>query len=117
LQVYPGTHHVLAKHLRDKGPNWMYDGKKEKPTPMKKWPKLSLPNISDCVAYQLCVEAGDVVLAHPWLAHGIGLNTSSQTRLACYARFTAKQFFLGHQRNAIEGRLLASHLERNHGRK
>jgi len=28
--VYPGTHHVLAKHLRDKGPNWMYDGKKRK---------------------------------------------------------------------------------------
>lgn len=93
LIVYPGTHHVLAKHLRDKGPDWMYDGKKQKPTPQEKWPKLCLPKISDGLAYQLCVEAGDIVLAHPWLAHGIGVNTSKQTRLACYARLSAKPFW------------------------
>ena len=93
LLVYPGTHHVLAKHLRDKGPDWMYDGKKQKPTPQQNWPKLSHPKISDGLAYQLCVEAGDVVLAHPWLAHGIGINTSNQTRLACYARLSAKPFW------------------------
>ena len=93
LLVYPGTHHVLAKHLRDKGPDWMYDGKTQKPTPREKWPKLSLPKVSDGLAYQLCVEAGDIVLAHPWLAHGIGLNTSSQTRLACYARLASDRFW------------------------
>lgn len=93
LLVFPGTHHVLAKHLRDKGPNWMYDATKQKAPPRSKWPNLSLPQVSDGNPYQLCVERGDVILAHPWLAHGIGVNTSSQTRLACYARLEAKQFY------------------------
>jgi ectoine hydroxylase-related dioxygenase (phytanoyl-CoA dioxygenase family) len=93
LLVYPGTHHTLADHLRKKGPNWMYDGKKEKAPPQSKWPNLARAGLSDGQAYQLCVEKGDIVFAHPWLAHGIGVNTSNQARLACYARLSAKEFW------------------------
>ena len=29
-------------------------------------------------------EPGDVVMMHPWLAHGIGMNTTESPRLAVY---------------------------------
>jgi len=37
-------------------------------------------------------EAGDIMIAHPWLAHGIGKNFSPHTRLAMYVRITNKKF-------------------------
>jgi len=32
------------------------------------------------------------MIAHPWLAHGIGINFSPQTRLAIYTRLSNKSF-------------------------
>ena len=43
----------------------------------------------------MCVDSGDIVLAHPWLAHGIGINTSSDARLACYCRLHSYGFWQG----------------------
>ena len=47
---------------------------------------LRCDNITDGEYYALTAEAGDVVIAHPWLAHGIGVNMSNQIRLAVYCR-------------------------------
>ena len=43
-------------------------------------PDLRLPRT------QLCLHAGDVVLAHPLMAHDVAPNYSSQTRLAAIFR-------------------------------
>ena len=34
-----------------------------------------------------------MVLAHPWLAHGIGRNTSEHTRIALYTRLSNYNFY------------------------
>lgn len=72
LILIPGSHHVVARHLR-KGQFFHYDGKTEKPKPL---PSLKAPSICDGNFYSLLVESGDIVLAHPWLAHGVGTNLS-----------------------------------------
>lgn len=93
LQVYPGTHHLLAKVFAKRGGYWLYDGKKEPAPSNEELPKLGHPDLAEAQCFQVCVEAGDVVLAHPWLAHGIGTNTSDQHRLAVYARLGARNFY------------------------
>ena len=52
-----------------------------------------MEGIADGKCYSLCVNSGDIVIAHPWLAHGIGTNKSSQTRLACYCRLWGNSFW------------------------
>ena len=49
--------------------------------------------MADGRPYELLVEAGDVLLAHPWLAHGIGGNRSGQTRVAMYTRLSNYNFY------------------------
>ena len=73
LIVLPGTHHVLAHLFKTKGKCFHYDGQREKPKPL---PDLRREGVADGCFYSLLVEAGDVVLAHPWLAHGVGVNLS-----------------------------------------
>ena len=73
LTIKPGTHHVIAEMLREKGSFFHYDGKKEKAKPL---PDLKKIGIADGKSYSLLVDAGDIILAHPLLAHGIGGNMS-----------------------------------------
>jgi ectoine hydroxylase-related dioxygenase (phytanoyl-CoA dioxygenase family) len=91
LLVYPGTHHVMADIFRKKGAIFHYDGKVEKPKPK---PELRKEGIAEGKGYSLCVESGDIIFAHPWLAHGIGQNNSDQTRLAVYCRLHSPGFWM-----------------------
>ena len=91
LTVRPGTHHVIADLLKKKGPFFHYDGKKEKAKPL---PELKREGVADGVFYSVIVEAGDVLLAHPWLAHGIGGNFSSEIRKAVYCRLGSIGFYV-----------------------
>jgi hypothetical protein len=90
LLVYPGTHHLLAHVMRHRGGHWMYDGRCQAKPPQSERPSLAYPSLCEQTPFQLCVEAGDVLLAHPWLAHGIGRNTSDQHRLAAYCRLSSE---------------------------
>ena len=51
----------------------------------------------------MCVETGDILLAHPWLAHGIATNVSQQIRLAVYCRLSNNNFFM-HCRSEMAGK-------------
>ena len=90
LLIRPGTHHVLADIHKKRGQCFQYDGKKEKPKPL---PELKRENIADGRYYAVCVEAGDIIIAHPWLAHGIGVNMSKDIRLAVYCRMGSPSFY------------------------
>ena len=94
LTVHPGTYHVIADILKKKGPHFHYDGKKEKPKPL---PELTREGIADGKCYSVIVEAGDVLLAHPWLAHGIGENRSKEVRMAVYCRLSNTDFYMKHR--------------------
>ena len=41
------------------------------------------------VRYEVLGEPGDVVMMHPWLAHGVGMNVTESPRLAVYVRVHA----------------------------
>ena len=90
LSIKPGTHHVIADMLNKQGKTFHYDGKKQKAKPL---PELAREGIADGKSYELLVEEGDILLAHPWLAHGIGKNMSKQIRLAVYCRLANNQFY------------------------
>ena len=47
--------------------------------------------MADGLPYEVCTEPGDVVLAHPFLAHGIGTNITENPRFAVYCRIHADQ--------------------------
>ena len=53
---------------------------------------LKKERVSDGNAYQVLADPGDIVLAHPWLAHGIANNESDQVRIAMYHRLNNKSF-------------------------
>ena len=86
LIVYPGTHYVIANILRDVGAGnsvWSNNKKGEKQRPL---PSLNCPGVTDGRPYFLISEPGDVVIAHPFMAYGIGLNITDNPRLAVYCR-------------------------------
>lgn len=91
LTVRPGTHFVIADIFKNKGPYFLYDGKKEQAKPL---PELKREGVADGEFYSVCVEAGDVLLAHPWLAHGIGGNFSREIRMAVYCRLGSPTFYM-----------------------
>eukprot|EP00468_Gymnochlora_sp_CCMP2014_P008868 CAMPEP_0167758544 /NCGR_PEP_ID=MMETSP0110_2-20121227/10526_1 /TAXON_ID=629695 /ORGANISM="Gymnochlora sp., Strain CCMP2014" /LENGTH=494 /DNA_ID=CAMNT_0007644829 /DNA_START=83 /DNA_END=1567 /DNA_ORIENTATION=- len=104
LLVYPGSHHVLAHQMQTKNTSSVWKGGR-KPSSLYK------QNVCDGYAYQLCVQAGDIVIAHPWLAHGIGTNTSNQDRLAVYCRLNANDMFwppASCQRSKVAGTKLSN---------
>jgi hypothetical protein len=108
LLVYPGSHWHLAQHARDHGASWVYDGKTRGPAAQ---PSLDAPGVCEQQPFQVCAQAGDVVLAHPWLAHGIGYNLSHRTRLAVYCRVYSQQFYWppgSSLREAIAGQSLGA---------
>jgi len=71
LTVWPGSHRILARYFRERGPQSLYE---------------PLPELDLGAPEQLVCEAGDVVLMHYQLAHSAAVNTSGVDRIAVYFR-------------------------------
>jgi hypothetical protein len=67
--VWPGSHRLLEEHFRKEGPASLLRG----------FPKVPLP-----APEPVLVRAGDAVLAHYLLAHGIAPNVSPHIRYAVF---------------------------------
>ena len=73
--VWPGSHHVLEQHFREKGPDVLRNG---------------MPHIPLGEPVQLMTEPGDVALCHYGLAHTAAVNLSAFDRYAVYFRLSLK---------------------------
>ena len=71
LVVWPGTHRIYEQYFREHGPQSLLNG----------MPPVTLPE-----PVQITGTAGDVVLCHYQLAHGIAGNASPHIRYAIYFR-------------------------------
>lgn len=71
LAVWPGTHRIYESYFRSRGPQSLLQG----------MPEVELPE-----PVQLAGRAGDVVLCHYQLAHGVCANVSPHVRYAVYFR-------------------------------
>lgn len=71
LTVWPGTHHIYEQYFREHGPEALLNG----------MPPVTIPE-----PVQLLAKAGDVILAHYELAHGVAQNVSPHPRYAIYFR-------------------------------
>jgi hypothetical protein len=71
--VWPGSHRAHERYFRDRGPQSLLEG----------MPKLDYGD-----AVPVTGQAGDVVIAHYLLAHGIAPNVSPHVRYACFFRLT-----------------------------
>lgn len=69
--VWPGTHRLYEDYFRQHGPQSLLDG----------MPPVDLP-----APQHVTAKAGDAVLAHYQLGHGIASNTSPYTRYAIFFR-------------------------------
>ena len=74
--VWPGSHHVLEQHFRDRGREALTGG---------------MPRIPLGKPVQLMTEPGDVVLCHYGLAHSAAVNLSVADRYAVYFRLRLRQ--------------------------
>jgi len=73
LAVWPGTHHLFEAYFRDNGPQALLEG----------MPPVALPE-----PVQVTGTAGDAVLCHYQLGHGIAGNSSPHIRYAIYFRLS-----------------------------
>ncbi len=73
LAIWPGTHRLYEQYFREHGPDALLEG----------MPKVELPQPE-----QLLAQAGDIVLCHYQLAHGITANVSPNPRYAIYFRLS-----------------------------
>ena len=71
LTVWPGSHRRYEMHFRQHGPASLYEG---------------MPRVALEPAVQLTAQAGDAVLCHYQLGHGIAPNLSPYIRYAVYFR-------------------------------
>ncbi len=71
--VWPGTHHTHETYFRERGRGALDEG----------IPKIDLPEPTPITG-----KAGDIVIAHYLLSHGISPNQSSNIRYACFFRIT-----------------------------
>lgn len=71
LSVWPGTHHIYEKYFQEHGPEALLNG----------MPPVDLPEPE-----QMLGNAGDVILCHYQIAHGVAPNVSPHTRYAIYFR-------------------------------
>jgi len=73
LSVWPGTHELNAEYFRREGPEALLNG----------MPQVTLPAL-----LQVKARAGDAILAHYTLSHGITGNDSPYIRYAIFFRLT-----------------------------
>ncbi len=71
LAVWPGTHRLFEAYFREHGPQSLLEG----------MPRVPMPE-----PQQITGQAGDAVLCHYQLAHGIAGNGSPHIRYAIYFR-------------------------------
>lgn len=71
--VWPGTHRVYEQYFREKGPQALLEG----------MPEVGLPE-----PRQVTASAGDAVIAHYQLGHGIAGNASPNIRYAIFFRLS-----------------------------
>ena len=71
LAVWPGTHRTFETYFRERGPESLLHG----------MPEVDMPP-----AQQITGKAGDAVLCHYQVAHGIAGNASPHIRYAIYFR-------------------------------
>ena len=69
--VWPGSHHLLQAHFQEHGPESLLAG---------------LPQVSLGEPMQITGKAGDIVIAHYELAHGVTPNVSPSIRYAIFFR-------------------------------
>jgi len=72
LWVWPGSHAVCAAHLRERGPQALFE--------------LGHPQLSFAPPEQIVAKAGDLLLAHYLLGHNMGGNLSATVRRVVYFR-------------------------------
>ena len=87
LTVFPGSHVLLQSRLTAGGKLHGYDNECYKPDNV--WGDGTLPDLGTPV--QLLAARGDLVLAHPNLAHRGGLNFSPDIRYQVYFRIKHKR--------------------------
>jgi ectoine hydroxylase-related dioxygenase (phytanoyl-CoA dioxygenase family) len=73
LAVWPGTHRSFETYFREHGPQALLEG----------MPQVEMPE-----PVQITGHAGDAVLCHYQLAHGIAGNASPHIRYAIYFRLS-----------------------------
>ncbi len=73
LAVWPGTHRLFEGYFREQGPQALLEG----------MPQVAMPEPE-----QITGSAGDAVLCHYQLAHGIAGNGSPNIRYAIYFRLS-----------------------------
>lgn len=83
LTVWPGTHHLYEKYFRERGPAALLEG----------MPPVAIPD-----PVQLLAKAGDMIMAHYELAHGVAQNVSPHPRFAIYFRL----YHVDHDRHGHE---------------
>lgn len=71
LTVWPGTHRLYERYFQERGPEALLEGMPDVPLPTPK---------------QVTGKAGDVVLCHYQLGHGIASNAAPHIRYAIYFR-------------------------------
>ncbi len=71
LAVWPGTHDLFETYFQEHGPQSLLDG----------MPQVQMPE-----SRQITGKAGDAVICHYQLAHGIASNASPHIRYAIYFR-------------------------------
>jgi len=71
LVVWPGSHRVIENYFREKGPEGML---------------MSTPQVDPGEPKLIDASAGDVVLCHYQLLHGMASNTTDRDRIAVYFR-------------------------------
>lgn len=71
LSVWPGTHVLYERYFREHGPQSLLNG----------MPPIDMPE-----PVQITARAGDAVLCHYQIAHGITVNTAPHTRYAIFFR-------------------------------
>jgi Phytanoyl-CoA dioxygenase (PhyH) len=76
LWVWPGSHHVASAHLRQHGPDAIFD--------------IAHPTYPMAPPEQVTGRAGDLYLGHYLLGHNMGGNTSAQMREVIYFRLHAE---------------------------
>ena len=75
FHVWPGSHRKFAAHFREHDPRTFVDG---------------TPRIDIGAPVAVCGRAGDAVLAHYLLGHGVGPNTSPHVRYMTFHRLTRR---------------------------
>jgi hypothetical protein len=107
LIVYPGSHHCISKLLLERGARnsvW-YDSRKGE-GPVATLPSLFAPGVSDGRGYEVLVKEGDVIIMHPFLAHGEGTNVSVDPRMAMFGRLRSNEHLHNRQKMHQKGDLL-----------